>query len=326
VQWMKNNFPANHYMLVLSNHGGGVRRLVDMESLLFGEPFKGIFYDDSQSSYLTIPMVGQAISQCKAILGKNLDCLGCDACLMQMAEVCYEVKDCVDFSVASQEVESFYGWPYSKFLIPLLSAPTTSASVLAQSIVQNYDKYYKPIPSEKYYTLSAVRENCMADLKNNIDQVVAAVNVCKKFNATATKSMVKAARASSLKFYDTDFIDLASFYLALYGGAKSIDDFDLRKPTTSPKPRPSSKPKPKPGSTSVVVLSDYQKSLNSLKTLLSVGIQKINTAVSFNVTGSANSRAKGISIYFPTKNPFNGYSQLAFAKQGLWLKFIQDYK
>lgn len=325
VRWMKDSFPANHYMLVLSNHGGGVRTVLNTAALLFGNDSRGIFYDDSQRSYLTIPMVGQAITQCKTILGKNLDCLGCDACLMQMAEICYEVKDCVDFSVASQDVEDFYGWPYSKFLIPLLAAPTTAMSSLAQNIVKSYDAYYRPLSSINYYTLSAVQESCILDLKNNIDQMAVAVNACNKIDAAATKKMVQAARKASLKFYDTDFIDLASFYLAMSSRAKSGDLFDeSTEPLRRPKPGVKPKPKPKPAPTSAV--TNYKKALEALRLVLASGIQKINSTVYANATGSLNRQAKGISIYFPAQNPFNGYAQLAFSKQGLWLQFIKTYR
>jgi hypothetical protein len=208
-------------------------------------------------------------------------------------------------------------------LISLLAAPTTTMSSLAKNIVSSYNSYYKPLSYVNYYTLSAVQESYILDLKNNIDQMVAAVNACNKIDASKTKKMVQAARKASLKFYDTDFIDIASFYLAMNSQAKSIDLFDIDAVVTR-KTKPGAKPKHKP--TSASTTTNYQKALAALKLVVADGIQKLNKAVSANATGALNRQAKGISIYFPAKNPFNGYANLAFVKNSAGLQFIKNYR
>ena len=52
-------------------------------------------------------------------MGK-VDVLAFDACLMQMAEVAYEVKDLADYVVGSEETEPGPGYPYDPFLAGLL--------------------------------------------------------------------------------------------------------------------------------------------------------------------------------------------------------------
>src|SRR5262249_11345272 len=77
-------FPAKHYMVVLSGHGGGT------------EP-DFLMKDESPLGSLTIPELKQAFVDIQGDLkGQKIDILGFDSCLMSMAEVCYELREQVD--------------------------------------------------------------------------------------------------------------------------------------------------------------------------------------------------------------------------------------
>ena len=49
-------------------------------------------------------------------VGRRIDILGMDACLMSMAEVCYQIRESVDYTVASEAEQELDGWPYEGFL------------------------------------------------------------------------------------------------------------------------------------------------------------------------------------------------------------------
>ncbi|HNY10248.1 MAG TPA: clostripain-related cysteine peptidase, partial [Candidatus Wallbacteria bacterium] len=105
VKWANDTYPAEHYLVDIWNHGAGWKNRDK-------KVFKGISYDDHSNNHMTTPQLGEAMKQIKAVIGHNVDVLGMDACLMQMMEVGYEVKDSVDFIAASEETEPGNGWPY----------------------------------------------------------------------------------------------------------------------------------------------------------------------------------------------------------------------
>ena len=99
VNWAKAAYPAKKFMLIVWNHGSGWDKN--------GRPriSKGISYDDETDNHITTPQLGMAL---KAI-GK-IDVYGSDACLMQMPEVVYEIKDYVTYVVGSEETEPGDGY------------------------------------------------------------------------------------------------------------------------------------------------------------------------------------------------------------------------
>ena len=81
AKWAKTAYPAKKYMLILWNHGSGwekSRRLAGVA--------KGISYDEQSGNHINTPQMGLILKA----LGKT-DVIGTDACLMQLAEVDYEI-------------------------------------------------------------------------------------------------------------------------------------------------------------------------------------------------------------------------------------------
>src|SRR5262249_16326625 len=75
--------------------------------------------------------------------GQKLDILGCDACLMNMLEICYEMKDTASVMVGSEETEPGAGWPYAAILGKLTKTPTMAPADLARCIANEYGAWYK---------------------------------------------------------------------------------------------------------------------------------------------------------------------------------------
>ena len=111
VKFVKKNYPAKHYAFVFWNHGSGWKNKKEAASVC-----KGISYDDSTHNHISTNQLTTALSQAKEIIGKNIDVLCFDACLMQMIEVAYAVRDSVDYMVASEETEPGKGAPYTEIL------------------------------------------------------------------------------------------------------------------------------------------------------------------------------------------------------------------
>jgi hypothetical protein len=92
---------AKHYALVLSGHGDGIQQ-------------RTLLLDDSPEGSLSISDVKTLLDRIKTTsIGKSLDILGFDSCLMNSLEVSYELRDYVHLLVASQGNIPNAGWDIS---------------------------------------------------------------------------------------------------------------------------------------------------------------------------------------------------------------------
>ena len=124
VKWSKQTFPAKHYMLVLWNHGlGWIDPNLQQHSAGTGtDGNKGILFDDETKNYIRTPQLGEILRQTGYV-----DVFAMNACLMQMAEVAYEVKDNVGLIVGSEETMLAYGFDYTSLLNFINANPGANA-------------------------------------------------------------------------------------------------------------------------------------------------------------------------------------------------------
>ena len=148
--WAKKTYPAKHTMMIIWNHGAGWIKGAPSENFVT----KGISYDDETNNHINTPHMGQIL---KAIGG--VDVYGSDACLMQMAEVDYEIKDSVPFIVGSEETEAGDGYTYDTFLGPLVQNPSMTPEALAADAVDAYTAHYTP--NNEAATQSYVRSSAL---------------------------------------------------------------------------------------------------------------------------------------------------------------------
>jgi hypothetical protein len=195
TDWATINYPAKKYLLVIWNHGGGFRSL----SLT-----KDIAWDDtSGGDRITMPELEYALYAISAQIGKKIDIVGMDACLMAMTEVAYQIKDYADILVASEENEPGDGWPYDTILGELVVNPLISSGQLSVDIV---DKYIFSYPYGNV-TQSAIDLSYMDTLT---DQLSALALTIMSDNLTPKYNYLNAANSSQY-YGDWDFIDLYDF-------------------------------------------------------------------------------------------------------------------
>lgn len=119
------------------------RRALFNASILAGIRERGIAYDDNAKDFLDCVELKKVLQSIKRVLGRKLDVLGMDACLMSMAEVLLQVKDSLDVTVASEQTEPSDGWPYDTVLAALAAKPHMSAEELAKVVVAKYIASYR---------------------------------------------------------------------------------------------------------------------------------------------------------------------------------------
>ncbi|MCD6491162.1 MAG: hypothetical protein J7K59_02580 [Candidatus Korarchaeota archaeon] len=167
------NYPADHYALVLWDHGSGWKTFgqssstssYEIESIDNTDNMRveGICYDEtSDNDALTMDELENALSEANI----HLDLLAFDACLMGMTEVAYEYKNYADVIVFSEETIPGDGYPYDDILEELIDNPLMSAQELGSTIVDCYSSYYA---SNKFITLSAIDLSVINNVKNAID-------------------------------------------------------------------------------------------------------------------------------------------------------------
>lgn len=202
--WAMANYPADHYMLVVWDHGGGFRHM-DPRGLV-----RDISWDDtSGGTSISIPQLAASLQAIKAFNGgANIDIVGMDACLMAMAEVAYEVRESADYMVASEETEPGDGWPYDLFLARLVAAPTSTPAELADWIVQDYITSY----GSTAVTQSAIDLGTMDALASSIDTFAdAMIAGIGGDNGSAIKTALQNHVGNSLAFEVVDYHDLYHF-------------------------------------------------------------------------------------------------------------------
>ena len=131
-----DNYPAEKYLVTIWNHGAGWQKNAAHELI------KGISYDDSSHNHMSTPQLGEACKQMSEYIGRKLDIISYDACLMQMAEVAAEVKDYALVQVGAEETEPGDGWPYDDFCGPLVQNPAMDAKELGSVMVDAYVASY----------------------------------------------------------------------------------------------------------------------------------------------------------------------------------------
>lgn len=184
IQWGVNNYPADHYFLIISDHGGG---------------WSGAISDGSHNSWMKMQDLGNAVADAESKTGKKLDIIGFDACLMASTEVGYEIKDNANFMVASEATEGADGWPY----VQIFTSKTLNSlqRALREKLELPPDEVAKKIVKEAEGFQGTLSTLSAADLSRMGDLVSATSEFAEKLMATSTpKEVIKSAIQNAESF------------------------------------------------------------------------------------------------------------------------------
>jgi hypothetical protein len=122
ISWSAENYPANRYMLIMWDHGGGT--------------VGGLIIDERYEPYEAMPITELSTALDNA--GVTFDMIGFDCCLMSTVETAFMVEKYSDYMVASQLVEPGSGWHYTEFLKALDANTSISTKDLGVIIADEY--------------------------------------------------------------------------------------------------------------------------------------------------------------------------------------------
>jgi len=126
-------FPAEHYALILMDHGHGFQGVIQDN-----QPNN---YYDVEGDWLEMPELKDALSTLKNNFDISIDLIGFHACLMGQVEVAYQINNLAQVFVASENLEYTDSWPYHWILGNVTANPPTDAEELGTIIVTCYGDY-----------------------------------------------------------------------------------------------------------------------------------------------------------------------------------------
>lgn len=181
------NYPAEKTMLVLQDHGYA---------------WRGLCRDETDGNgIMLIDDMARTIRDTTAANGVRVDVLAFDVCDLATVEVVYELRNVVDWFVASELFMPDEGLPYDQILTALVAYPEISSRDFAYDLVDMYMEYYgsKTLyehtdPGDQdYATLSAFDMSLMDELGAAFIDVTEALEPLVVDNADAVKAALNNA-------------------------------------------------------------------------------------------------------------------------------------
>lgn len=200
ILWAKKNYPADRYMLVLWDHGGGFASGYGVDILNDRE--------DKERLMSASEIIG-AIKKA----GMKFEMIGFDACLMQNIEYANALEPYADYYLASEETEPGTGWYYTAGFGKLAEDPAISIEEFGKSMVSSYDQVQRALnegePDPKC-TLSLVDLTLVKPVYKQL------TGLYKKATADmadkpAVFANMSAARSGAYQFFDEEQVDLVSY-------------------------------------------------------------------------------------------------------------------
>jgi hypothetical protein len=196
ILWAQQQYPADHYALVIWNHGAGwrpTRAAGDRTPSVFP---RSVSIDDSTNSEIQTWQLPQALTA-----GTRLDTVIFDASLMQMLEVAYEIRDATDVITGSEESPPGEGYVYDRFLTDLAGNPGMTARDLGTKIVQRTLEAYG---HNNNLTQSALDTSRLANLASKLNSFATTLET----NISGSRSAMVFARRNAENYAYPDNKDL----------------------------------------------------------------------------------------------------------------------
>ncbi len=331
ILWGARNYPAEHYLVVIWNHGSGwddeniyrsaatgikisrkgicisdikpgasasrdipfcrlrsvsgskLKNTLFSTSILSALTTRAIAFDDSAKDFLDNLEIKKVFSGVKKVLGRKIDIIGMDACLMNMMEVMYQVKDFSLFGVGSEETEPGDGWPYDKVLSAIASRPSMTPREVSEMIVNRYIKSY---PASENVTLSSCDLSKASSAASSLSGLSSAL--VRGMSDSYVKGALMQTRNQVQSYYTPDYVDIVDFC-------------------------------------SLLKANCARKEIRGACDDVVGALGRNGMIAASACKGSEVRNSHGLSIYFPTRKISPLYVRLDFVKKTKWGTFLKEY-
>lgn len=207
LDWAVSTYPADRYMLVFWNHGGGSN--------------SGVCFDETADyDGLTIHEINDALYNfTEANPDFHLDVIGFDACLMATYETAAHMQYYADFMVASEELEPGLGWNYT-WLDALGENPALDAQGIGVAIADAYMEACLDENPDDYLSMSVLYLPAMEYLVSTMETYAAYLSQALDAGQLSTFSRARQRMYAFGDFDDatSDMVDM----MALIVGTRTI--------------------------------------------------------------------------------------------------------
>ena len=192
LRFSREQFPAERYVLVLWDHGGG--------------PVFGLCYDENYSDdELTMQELRTGLQN--GLGGDRLAVIAYDACLMNSVDICALNAEFADYQVVSQELVSGTGLNYDEWIGAWCRNPAMSSLDVAREISRTYIAENSTGRRGDTATMSVIESSAMGLVTERLEQFSAALE---PYLGTNLPAVVRARQnlLSFGEFLDYDASDL----------------------------------------------------------------------------------------------------------------------
>ncbi len=205
--------------------GGRLRRAVFSSTIEKALTTRAIAFDDDAKDFLDTAEMKSVFAGVTARLGRKIDILGMDACLMNMLEVHFQMSDVACYCVGSEEVEPGDGWPYDAVLSGLAAKPSMTPRELSSLIVREYLRAYRAHDSVTQSACDMAKAPATAAAVDTLAKLLIG-----GLPTAAVRTAIIRARGRVQSYATAEYVDLADLCLLL---REETDDRKIRNACSS---------------------------------------------------------------------------------------------
>jgi hypothetical protein len=229
--WGQQEYPAKRYCVVLQGHAWGADYSIPSFALTRGGEANSrhakarlIFGSPRSKNHLNNKQLQKALSSASA--NGKFHLLGMDSCLMCMAEICYELRQCADFILAPEGLGPIAGWPFHPILKNVDREPSIGPAQLGATILKQYSAKYRHFGGNMKLTISLCSLRYSQQLMRAMKALVS--SLLKGLENRPVRSAIIRARLRCEYFRMPNYIDLCHFCELLLGEPAVQADSALR--------------------------------------------------------------------------------------------------
>ncbi len=204
LDWGTSSYPADRYVLVFWDHGGGSAA--------------GVCFDETaDNDSLTLHEINDALYEFyQSNPDFPLDIVGFDACLMATYENAAHLRHYANYMVASEELEPGIGWYYTGWLSKLCDDPDMDSQSLAVAIADAYMEACTDENPDDYLSMSVVYLPAMNYLVDTMETYAAYLSQALNEGQLAAFSRARQRMYAFGEFSDasSDMVDMAAMLQA----------------------------------------------------------------------------------------------------------------
>jgi hypothetical protein len=306
TRWAKTNYPARRYAFVIYGHGNGIFDAKKKQE-------KGTLVDTETGNYVTLPELRDIMRDTG-----HVDAFIMTSCIMQMAEVAWQVKDYTDVVVGSSELMFAIGYDTGGLLTLLNAKPESTPEYIGTFLASRYVERAKSFNLPGAHA-SVLRTARLTELGRKIDAWVEAETAFDNRKA----ELAGIQGAARFDIFGVTMATTTPGIAAKLSISGDLYDFVRITAENTPQDKPE-------GALAV-------QRAGELREFISTGLLHGYYSYGVSPSGFDYSRAHGLSVHIPPVKIIGGswpefakiletdYWTLPFAKETRWGSFLKGF-